>query len=111
MEYFTNLAMMMVAWVTVLLVIVQVITEVVKTVFDVQDAKVMKILAFVISESVSVIAMCLYYLNSGYDFKLYYIGCFLLVGCCVSYSAQLGYDKFVSLIFEALKRLANRDGE
>ena len=94
----------MIIWVSVLTLIVQIVTEVIKNAFTIKSANVLKIMALVVSIVVSFVAMSIYYINLGYTLGFQQCCVFVLCGFCVAYASQVGYDKFVSIIFGFIKK-------
>lgn len=82
--------------VAVLVVIVNIVTEVVKNTFDLKNAKVINIFVTVFSIILTFLVL-LGYLQINAISLTWYMACaFIIIGFMVSYAAMFGYDKLLS---------------
>jgi len=89
--------------VAVLIVLVNIITEVIKKVFDMKDSKVINIFVTLLSIILTCASFCMYWQIKTLCFTWYYIVAFIIVGFMVAYGAMFGYDKLISY-FKDIKK-------
>ena len=94
---------------TVMMFIVEIVTEVLKGLMDIKDLKLLKLLAFIVSEFVSLGTLAFITATTDITFTLSNIIEFLVLGFFLSYASQVGYDKFMSMVFELLGNINNKE--
>lgn len=73
-----------------------VITEVIKKVFNLEGKKAINPVAAIIGIAFTVAAMVAYCEMNGYVIRWYYILAFVVIGFGTAYAAIFGYDNFLS---------------
>ena len=86
-----------------------IVTEVLKGLMDIKDLKLLKLLAFIVSEFVSLGTLAFITATTDITFTLSNIIEFLVLGFFLSYASQVGYDKFMSMVFELLGNINNKE--
>ena len=82
--------------VAVLVVLVNIITEVVKKVFELKNAKTINIFVTVLSVILTVASFVAYFQIKGMVLTWYICVAFVIIGFMVAYGAMFGYDKLLS---------------
>lgn len=89
--------------VAVLIILVNIITEVIKKVFELKSSATINIFVTVLSIMLTCIAFCTYWQINALVFTWYYVVAFIIVGFMVAYGAMFGYDKLLSYFKEIKK--------
>lgn len=82
--------------VAVLVVIVNIVTEVIKNVFELKNAKVINIFVTIFSILLTLLVMLGYMQIKGVMLTWYIVVAFIIIGFMVAYAAMFGYDKLIS---------------
>lgn len=86
----------------VLVILVNIITEVVKNVFEMKEAKEINIFVTVLSVALTVLVLLAYCQIKAITLTWYIAISFIVIGFMVSYAAMFGYDKLLSY-FEKIR--------
>lgn len=82
-----------------------IITEVIKNVFDLNSAKKINAFVVVLSVALSVGTYSAYFVISGINFTWYAIAAFVVGGFLAAYAAMFGFDKLISYIEEIFENI------
>lgn len=82
--------------VAVLVIFVNIVTEVVKTVFELKNAKTINIFVTVLSIILTFVVLIAYLQYKSLTLTWYMAFAFIIIGFMVAYAAMFGYDKLMS---------------
>lgn len=85
-----------------LVIVVNIVTEVVKNVFELKNAKTINIFVTIFSVILTVLCMIAYVQLEAIVLTWYMAVAFIIIGFMVAYAAMFGYDKLLSY-FEKVK--------
>lgn len=79
-----------------LVIIVNIITEVVKEVFELKNAKFINIFVTIFSIALTILVFVAFCSVNAIQITWYMVGAVIIVGFMVAYAAMFGYDKLLS---------------
>jgi hypothetical protein len=79
-----------------LTVLVNIITEVVKSAFGMKTSKVINVFVLILSLALTIAVFCAYWQIKQMVITWYIVAAFIIVGFLVAYAAMFGYDKLIS---------------
>lgn len=82
--------------VALLVVIVNIVTEVIKNVFELKDAKIINIFVTLFSIILTILVLIGYLQIKAISLTWYMACAFIIIGFMVAYAAMFGYDKLLS---------------
>lgn len=95
MDYSTIIGQVLLI-VALLTAFVNIITEVMKKVFDwLSGSKVINLFVLILSEAVTIMVFLAYWQIKQMTITWYIIAAFIVIGFLVSYAAMFGYDKLL----------------